>query len=295
MPTMKKDEAIQALAERFLASVDEAIQSGDLNSWERPWKSCRPTNVVSGHQLTGMNWLLLASAGIQMVATFKQWKSIGCPVRKGEQSYVTLLNPRPFVKTDEDGAETKGLSFRPMAYFTIEQVEPLDPEDVAKLDELKAALVGEAQDMTEVEANAEKLLNSQGPRIMEGYDGASYAPEWDEVRMPERRSFESNAAYLATLAHEIIHSTGAKSRLNRDGVARFDSFGSRQYAYEELIAEIGSGMLCSHLGIESRLEENHAPYLAHWKKIITDDANVLAKAATEAKKAVELVLSKGAA
>ncbi len=84
----------------------------------------------------------------------------------------------------------------------------------------------------------------------------------------------------------MIHSTGHASRLRRDLSGRF---GSRAYAREELVAELGSVLLGDQLEIGSALE-NHAAYLGHWVELLKETPQVLFQVLGEARRAVELVL-----
>ncbi len=101
----------------------------------------------------------------------------------------------------------------------------------------------------------EKFIADKNAKFMyEGGDRAYYSPEVDTIQMPKFESFKSAEAYYATKLHELTHWTGHKSRLNREMQG---NFGSQKYAYEELIAELGSAFVCSKLGINSELS-NHA-------------------------------------
>ena len=74
--------------------------------------------------------------------------------------------------------------------------------------------------------------------------------------MPSRTAFESQAEYYSTLFHELTHSTGHAKRLAREGFDRPQMFGSESYSREELIAEMGSAMLCGVAGIEQATVAN---------------------------------------
>jgi antirestriction protein ArdC len=79
--------------------------------------------------------------------------------------------------------------------------------------------------------------------------------------MPPMAAFNSANGYHSTLLHESVHATGHKSRLDRDFSKRF---GDESYAFEELVAELGSAMLCAHCGIDGEMQENHVAYIANW-------------------------------
>ena len=101
-------------------------------------------------------------------------------------------------------------------------------------------------------------------------------------------------AYYATLFHELAHWTGAEQRLNR---VKGKRFGDREYAYEELVAELASAFVCAEFGIDNH--EQSAAYLASWLRGLTEllEANdrAIVSAAAEASKAVEFMRGLAAA
>jgi antirestriction protein ArdC len=131
-------------------------------------------------------------------------------------------------------------------------------------------------------------VSSTGAVIRHDEPRAYYRPIGDLINMPRLESFESAHAYYATLFHEIAHWTGAEKRLNRTKGKRF---GDREYAYEELVAELASAFVCAEFGIDNH--EQNAAYLASWLKGLTDllEANdrAIVSAAAEASRAVEFM------
>ncbi|WP_287955956.1 MULTISPECIES: zincin-like metallopeptidase domain-containing protein [Achromobacter] len=99
---------------------------------------------------------------------------------------------------------------------------------------------------------------------------AYYSPSQDLIHLPGQQRFESAALFARTKAHEIGHATGHVSRMNRDQSHRF---GSRGYAFEELVAETFSmmvGMKTGH-GYDPRTHDNHTAYLNNWIEVLTTD------------------------
>lgn len=103
--------------------------------------------------------------------------------------------------------------------------------------------------------------------------------------MPERKQFESNLHYLSVLGHECVHSTGHALRMNRP---LGNSFGSKEYAFEELIAELGSAFLMGAFGLSGDMR--HTEYLASWIRILKDKPEALMEAASKAQKAVDFIV-----
>jgi antirestriction protein ArdC len=121
-------------------------------------------------------------------------------------------------------------------------------------------------------------------------DQAYYTPTFDYINMPLKTQFKGTAEYYSTLIHEVVHSTGHSSRLNRLAVndGKFDSK-KHSYSFEELVAEIGSGMLCELSGVPMDIQ-NSQSYLNGWIKVLKSEPKWIIKAVSEAKKAVEFIL-----
>ena len=116
-----------------------------------------------------------------------------------------------------------------------------------------------------------------------------YRPSTDEVVLPIRKQFMSTTEYYSTVFHELTHSTGHASRLNRLTQAAF--FGSEDYSKEELVAEIGAAALVNHVGLEtSNSIRNSAAYIQNWLKVLRDDKRFIVSASGRAEKAVSLIL-----
>lgn len=163
--------------------------------------------------------------------------------------------------------------------FNAEQIDGLPP--LVEPDRI------EQVDPSEKYAEAEALIEATGAKIthVAGSDVACYRPGQDGISLPEPGQFRSVEHYLSTKFHEVVHWTGHESRLNRN-MAGF--FGSADYAFEELVAELGSAFLCAHLGIEGTLQ--HPEYLASWVKRLGDDEKAIIKAASLAQKATDFIL-----
>jgi hypothetical protein len=105
-----------------------------------------------------------------------------------------------------------------------------------------------------------------------------------------RESFEKDAAYFATLFHELIHATGHGSRLNRPTLNESTGFGSDPYCKEELIAEMGAAFLCGQAGISESILENSAAYIQNWLEQLKNDNKLIVQAAGQAQRSADFVL-----
>jgi antirestriction protein ArdC len=132
------------------------------------------------------------------------------------------------------------------------------------------------------------------PAIVHGFTQASYNCTKDQVRMPPRASFQSEASYYATLFHELVHASAHTSRLGRKGIEEKHAFGSPEYSKEELIAECGASYLCGYTGIVNDTIENQAAYIEHWRNQIAADKKLVISAAAQAQKAVDFILDRRA-
>jgi len=137
---------------------------------------------------------------------------------------------------------------------------------------------------TDLLDNAEAYVSNSGASITFGGDVACYSPVADKIKCPTPDQFDSTESYYGVLLHELVHWTGHKTRCNRD---LLNSFGSEDYAKEELVAELGAAFLCSDLGITPEPRQDHAGYLASWLKVLKSDKKFIVRAATKAQAAID--------
>jgi antirestriction protein ArdC len=270
-----------------------ALEAGTL-PWRKPWATegatigGLPYSVTSRARYRGINVLLLSLS--QSVNGFRSsgWmtynaaQEVGAHVRKGEKGtlvtfYKTLEKNERNEATGED--ETKRIPLlRHFTAFNLDQIDDLPESIVAKH-------MPSAADMASTDVADWLATRLPGVTVKHGYDHAAYYPSHDEIRMPARSAFTSEAAYVGTLLHEATHATGAKNRLDR-----LNDYGSDDgRAFEELVADIGASMLCAALGRDFDLGE-HASYVASWLKILKNDKRAIFRAAAAAQKAVDMIL-----
>ncbi|MFC0181436.1 zincin-like metallopeptidase domain-containing protein [Pseudarcicella hirudinis] len=144
-------------------------------------------------------------------------------------------------------------------------------------------------------ANCEKIYTKMPnkPQLHFGGDRAYYTPNFDSVQMPNITDFKIPQEYYSTLFHELVHSTGNSERLNRKfGKGMNDP----QYAFEELIAELGASYLCGHTKIDYFTLNNSAAYIKNWKKSVVEELRAnnkaIFKAASDAQKSCDYILGK---
>ena len=124
-------------------------------------------------------------------------------------------------------------------------------------------------------------------------DRAFYSPSTDSITLPMLNQFSETAEYYSTAFHELTHSTGHASRLNRLDKTAF--FGSEAYSKEELVAEIGAAALVNASGLETTKSlRNNAAYIQNWLTVLKNDKRFIVSAAGKAEKAVNLILGTAA-
>ena len=137
---------------------------------------------------------------------------------------------------------------------------------------------------------AEQVIAASGIDFRVGGNRAFYVPAQDYVQVPPQPAFFEQINYYRTCLHELTHATGHPSRLARNLTT---GFGSKDYAREELIAEMGSAFLCAALGIVPTVR--HADYLASWLEVLREDNRAIFRAASAASKAADWLLARHAA
>jgi len=271
-----------------------------------------PRNGKTAAPYHGANVLLLWDAAFEqgyasnVWLTYKQAASMGAQVRKGERGVMCAHFERRARRGDDavqtanvqDGEDEgraeeerkdqgKDHGFgggvvlcMPFWVFNVAQIDGL-PCEVVDL------CVDPARSPGGPVESALRLLGGCDATIRHGYERAMYLPKLDEIRLPWPRRFTSGEAYCATLLHELVHWTGHPSRLHRQFRKRF---GDDAYAFEELVAELGSAFLLGHCGLVDATIEGHAAYLDSWLKVLRNDRTAIFTAARHAGEAFEFIL-----
>ena len=195
-------------------------------------------------------------------ASYKQWQSLGAHVREGEKCSPIIFYKQFDVEPNPEDAADDGSRrvARASRVFNVAQVDGFVIEALPDLPPL------------ERHARADAFIAATGADIRHGGEQAFYKPSTDHIQMPTehlfRREGRRSKDYYSILNHELTHWTSASNRLNRE---LGKHFGDDRYAAEELVAELGSAFLCAQLGISSVPRSDHAPYIAHWLKVLKAD------------------------
>ena len=276
-----------SVPEIITESVLKQLEQG-VAPWRKPWSTSIPRNLISKKPYRGLNVFLLATQGYGSPywLTFNQAKQLGAHVRQGEKStLVSFWKFNEYAKENRETGETENKTSVLLRYYRIFNIEQTEGLKSLHGDEHKPI-----SPLSECESIANRMPNA--PRI-EQHSHAFYRPSADMVGMPSRSCFESSEGYYSTLFHELAHSTGHKSRLNRfEENSNDHQFGSESYSKEELVAEMGAAMLAGMVGISQATLSNSASYLQSWINRLKSDSRLIISAASHAQKAADYILGK---
>ncbi|PTD16814.1 ArdC family protein [Sphingomonas fennica] len=290
-----RNEGRANLYDEVTARIVGELEAGRF-PWVQPWGRTGgtgpglPRNALTARNYSGVNVLILWGAVIehgwssQSWLTFRQAQEAGGCVRKGEHG-VTVVYADRFTPEAEkeraarEGGDPKAVPFlKRFIVFNVAQCEGLRvglASDPALLPEREIVPV------------AEEMIAASGVDFRIGGDRAFYVPSEDFVQVPPQPAFYEQINYYRTCLHELTHATGHPTRLARD---LRNAFGSKDYAREELVAEMGSAFLCAALGIVPTVR--HADYLASWLEVMREDNRAIFRAASAASKAAEWLLAR---
>ena len=281
--------------ELIVNELIRALEDG-VPVWRKEWTVKGGfRNLLTGKTYQGSNPALLCISSavrgwhLPLFIGGGQAKSIGCLPKKGSKS-ARIMQPlqRSFElkEKDENGEVQFGsyMSYKCVPVFNVADVRGVDEESEKKLQELidKAVLTSAPRPLDERVKEAHDRLfqwEHQVKGVIKGGDRAYYRPTTDEIVVPKRYNFKNDESYLATFAHECIHST--MKRLDRKDL---------NYSQEELVAELGAYLLCSRLEISNLDTKNHAAYLEAWCPMLKSDPKILFKSLANASKAADMVI-----
>jgi antirestriction protein ArdC len=283
-----------SLYDEVTGKIIAELEAGRV-PWVQPWGTAAakaslamPKNAVSGRQYSGINVLILWGAVIehgfpdQSWLTFRQALSVGGNVRKGERGTTVVYADR-FVPDDEKkraretGENAQAIPFlKRFTVFNAAQCENL-PEDVATVTPPPPPGL--------IEPRVEALIRATSIDFRIGGNRAFYVPAHDYVQVPPPQAYFEAINWHRTALHELGHATGHASRLGRDLTG---GFGTKKYAFEELVAEMNAAFCCASLGIVPTVR--HADYIGSWLEVLREDNRAVVRAASQASKAAEWLL-----
>lgn len=257
--------------------IKKELEKGII-PWSKPWQgSNKPINWKTGKTYRGVNRILLPPGEY---ASFKQIQEAGGNVKKGEKAYIAIF----WKLLEKENPETGKIEHIPyLRYYNVFEIN-------TQCDGIRSKIIKEEKQHDPL-YQAEKIVEGykDKPEIKLG-PAAYYIPSEDAVYMPKINSFIKIEEYYKVLFHELVHSTGHSSRLNREGIKKV-AFGSEVYSKEELIAELGASFLASEAELNYSVE-NTAAYIQSWLKALKDDVKLIVHAAANAEKAVDYIFDR---
>jgi antirestriction protein ArdC len=271
------------------------LEAGRL-PWVQPWGTsgvaaplALPKNAVTSRRYSGINVLILWGAVVergyagQSWLTFRQALALGGNVRKGERGTTVVYADR-FIpgeerqRAQETGKDARAIHFlKRFTVFNVEQCDGLPPELVAAAPPADTLLI---------EPRVQALIATSGVDLRVGGERAYYDVLGDFIRVPPPQAYFQPIDWHRTALHELGHWTGHASRLGRE-IA--NSFGSKKYAQEELVAEMTAAFTCAALGIVPTVR--HADYIGSWLEVLREDNRAIVRAASAASKAADFLLA----
>ena len=287
LPTMTQQELYQKVTDRIL----EIMSQGRI-PWNRPWTGVAEDGAISyvtRQPYSFLNQILVGEPGEYL--TMAQVKKLGGHVKKGAKARIIVFYKNRLVTdTDEDSGEETLRTVPYLEYFHVFNLN--QTEGIASKLKEKPAPPTARPDALAEEIISKYLQSADHPAFQNDQPSnrAFYNLTKDLVVVPMLKQYAAKNAgeYYSTTFHELVHSTGKNTRLNRVyGHSKSDP----KYAYEELVAEIGAAMLCNRAGTETPSTfKNSAAYLQSWMQEFRNDPKLFVQAAAKAEKAAMYIL-----
>lgn len=264
--------------EMVTQKIIEQLEKGII-PWKKSWCNAGGAyNIVTKKPYSLINQLALFDNGAY--GTFKQWSEMGGKIKKNAKAQIIIFW-KIYEKKDDDGEIVTLPVLRYFNVFHQSQVEGIEVEKLVSLPSKENDRIEKA------EMIKRKYIEKDGVELVETFSNkAFYSPAFHLINIPKIDQFEDVRKYYATFFHEAVHSTS--KHLKRE---LGTSFGSTLYSKEELVAELGSSMILSELGIETESTiKNAAAYIQSWIKYLRGDSKLIVQAASKAEKASKYIL-----
>ena len=290
---MKLNKTREKLIKMYIDSLKE-----DVIPWRQRWSNNLNKNGITNLEYKGVNQLLLQAVSMNEHYNDNRWFT-----------YVQIKE-KGYKLTNSKG---KGVPIEFWSVYDIRNKRKLDYSQYEKIIEKNSkekenyrlfsntsyVFNGSLfEGLPPIEANynmknveiprlIKNIINNLGVKYYEYGNDAYYNPKTDEIVLPPRNLFVDKYSYYATQLHELCHSTGNVKRLNR----QFNIGDKKEYAREELIAEISSSFLMQKLNVDIKAEhyDNHKTYIQSWINILEDKPNELFRAINESNKVVDYI------
>lgn len=267
--------------------IIEIMKQGVI-PWKQAWRDMyAPENYYTGYKYRGINLFLLTAVSeskgySNRWLTFRQIITLGGKLKAYSKGYPVVFWKMVNKPKNDDLEETT--PFPLLKYYIVFNSSECYGLPVKS---------NQYEYLTEEDriSRCEKVIRNYKdcPEIVFGNFSPSYQPNVDIIKIPTFQTFKSADEYYSAIYHELVHSTGHPTRLNRTLVTNSTS---ESYSKEELIAELGSAYLCSETKIDNNVIENQTAYIQSWLTTLKDDPTLLLQASSKAEKSVKYILNK---
>lgn len=286
-----KNDPYQEVTNQIIAMLHDGVRP-----WSNAWHKHGMPTRSTGEHYRGINVLLLDMARMSgdfdhhVWMTYKQAQALGGQVLKGSKS-TRIYKTGTFQKAvlDAQGQPTdeketvNSRYLKRYSVFNIDQIEGINRTDFIR-DENTPVLSDEERD-----AASDQFFTRLNGNLETDENRCFYRPSTDTLHMVPFEQFVSGDRYYSVLAHEYTHWTMHPTRLDRPVFKKLRS--TTDYANEELVAELGAAFLCRHLGLSAEPREDHAAYIKSWLSVLRNDNRAIFRAAANAQKASDFLIS----
>ena len=303
---MKTNDIYEKITNLIIEMLENHKQSNYTESWYNlSGDSIFAKNIASNHVYTGINQLMLNylkqknNYAFNRWLTFKQIEGFGGRIKKGSKAALVVYKSAIYLDAENEKNITKQVEYllknlQSIEHLKIKKVGYLKSFSVFNLDCVTGLpddfyKLAELEKLTDFEKDerAEELIKNVGVKIeFDARNEAFYKPSEDKIYMPLPKQFVSKDAFYSVIFHEIGHSVFHPTRLN---LPLNSKFGSKEYAFGELVAEINSAFICAYLGYESRITDN-VSYIDNWLSVMKNDKRFVIQAASQAQQASDYIL-----
>lgn len=295
---MNTNNVYQMVTDRIVEMMNKGIIP-----WRKPWHFNTLDNgqeqaisYTSRRAYSLLNQWLLGEPGEYL--TFNQIKERKGSIRKGEKArMVVFFKSASYTEKNPETGEDEIKTYPLLRYYNVWHINQTEgiaskipaPTEKAQPEAINGpASIAAAEVIIAAYLQRERSLKFQNDKPS---SEAYYSPVRDMVVVPMLGQYDKAAEYYSTTFHELVHSTGKESRCNREADRTRSHFGSEDYSREELVAEMGAAMLCSHSGIDDASTfRNSVAYLQNWISALKNDNKMIVWAASRAEKAARYII-----
>lgn len=288
-----KTNVYQMVTDRIIEQLHKGIIP-----WHQPWTGASledggAVNYITRKPYSQINQFLLGRPGEWL--SFKQIKGLGGSIKKGEKSsFVVFFTFAKATRetTKEDGTnENVEFQYPVLRYynvFHIDQCKGIETK-INEATENEVEPIDAAENVINGYLSREPKLRFQNDKVS-GH--AYYSPSKDMVVVPKLSQYTIVEEYYSTTFHELVHSTSPAYRCDRKSEQKgIAAFGNEEYSREELVAELGSAMICNAVGMDcEKAFKNSVAYIQSWLKALKNDNKMIVWAASRAEKAAKYIL-----